>query len=101
MGPLVWRVLGTGAAALATAVASKVVSKGWEAASGRPAPDDPAHPEEVPWKEAVLFAAISGLVVGAARVAATRKAAQYYAKSAGHLPAGMRRDQGEPGVVPA
>ncbi len=93
MGPLVWRVLGTGAAALATSVATKVVSKGWEVAVGRPAPDDPNHPEDVAWKEAVIFAALSGLVVGAARVAATRKAAQYYAKSAGHLPAGMRADQ--------
>lgn len=92
MGPLVWRVLGTGAAAVATAVATKIVSKGWEVAAGKPAPDDPAHPDEVGWQEALLFAAVSGLVVSAARVAATRKAAQYYAKSAGHLPAAMRRE---------
>ena len=30
MGPLVWRVLGTGAAVLAAAVAQKLVGKGWE-----------------------------------------------------------------------
>ncbi len=92
MGPLVWRILGTGAAALATAVATKAVAKGWEVAAGKPAPDDPTHPDDVTWQEAVLFAAVSGLVVGAARVAATRKAAQYYAKSAGHLPAAMVKD---------
>ena len=93
MGPLVWRILGTGSAVLAAAVASKVVSKGWEVAAGKPAPDDPTHPEDTTWKEALVFAALSGLVVGAARVAATRKAAEYYAKSAGHLPAAMAKTE--------
>jgi hypothetical protein len=34
-----------------------------------------------------------GLAVGAARVIATRKAAQYYAKSAGHLPKPMLKGE--------
>lgn len=97
MGPLVWKVLGTGSAVLAATVASKIVSKGWEFAAGKPAPDDPAHPEDTTWKEALLFAALSGLVVSAARVAATRKAAQYYAKSAGHLPAALQRPEATAG----
>lgn len=92
MGPLVWRVLGTGSAVLAAAVAQKLVGKGWEVSTGKPAPDDPSHPDEASWKEALLFAALTGLVVNAARVMATRKAAQYYAQSAGHLPESMRKD---------
>ena len=39
MGPLVWKVLGTGSAVLAASVAEKIVSKGWAIASGKPAPD--------------------------------------------------------------
>ena len=49
------------------------------------------------WKEAVLFAALTGLAVSAARVMATRKAAQYYAKSAGHLPAALVKADGATG----
>ncbi len=90
MGPMVWKVLGTVAAGLAAAVASRVVSKGWEVASGHPAPDDPTNPEDFSWKESLAFAAISGLAISVARVAATRRAAEYYAQSAGHLPAAMR-----------
>ena len=30
MGPMVWRVIGTGSAVLAAAVAQKLVGKGWE-----------------------------------------------------------------------
>jgi hypothetical protein len=92
MGSLVWRVLGTGSATLAAAVAQKVVNNGWSVASGRPAPSDPNHPQESSWAEALVYAGLTGLAVGAARVAATRKAAQYYAKSAGHLPAAMQRE---------
>ena len=91
MGPLVWKVLGTGSAVLAASVAEKIVSKGWAIASGKPAPDDPTHIEDATGKEALLFAALTGLAVSAARVMATRKAAAYYAKSAGHLPAAMQK----------
>ena len=87
MGPMVWKVLGTGSAVLAATVAQKLVTKGWELASGKPAPDDPNHPEDTTWKEAV----------SAARVMATRKAAQYYAKSAGHLPAALVKADGATG----
>ncbi len=87
MGPMVWRVLSAAAAMGAAAVANQVITRGWSAVAGKPAPTDPTNPEEVTWKEALLFAALTGLVVQAARVMATRKAAQYYYKSAGHLPA--------------
>jgi hypothetical protein len=57
---MVWKVLGTGSAVLAATVAQKLVTKGWELASGKPAPDDPNHPEDTTWKEAVLFAPSPG-----------------------------------------
>jgi hypothetical protein len=40
----------------------------------------------------VAYAAITGLAVGAARTIATRRAAAFYEKSSGHLPADVRDD---------
>lgn len=88
MGPFVWRLLGTGSAILAGVVANKLVTTVWKKA-GRDEVLDPRDPR-TPWKDAVAFAALTGLAVGAARVIATRKAAQYYARSAGHLPKAMQ-----------
>ena len=76
MGPLVWRVLGTGSAVLAGVIANKLVTTVWKKA-GRDAVIDPRDPR-TPWKDAVAFAALTGLAAGAARVigssAATRRA---------------------------
>ena len=88
MGALVWRVLGTGSAILAGVVANKLVTTLWKKA-GRDEVLDPRDPR-TPARDAVLFAALTGLAVGAARTLATRKAATYCAKSAGHLPKAMQ-----------
>lgn len=88
MGPMVWRVMGTGSAVLAGIVANKLVTAIWKK-TGKDSTLDPRDPR-TPWKDAVAFAALTGLAVGAARVVMTRKAAQYYAKSAGHLPQAMQ-----------
>ena len=50
-------------------------------------PEDP----EVTWKEAIGWAVASGAIVGVARLLATRKAAAYYRKSAGHEPKGLNK----------
>ena len=91
MGTFVWRVIGTGSAILAGIVASKVVTAVWKRA-GRDEILDPRDPR-TPWKEAVVFAALTGLAVGAARVLVTRKAAEYYEKSTGHLPPPMQEGE--------
>ena len=97
MGPLAWKILGTGAAVLAGTVANQVVSKGWNLFSGRPAPSNPLNTDEVSWKEALLFAAVTGFVVQAARVAAQRRAAQYYQRSSGHLPKALGKPNADRG----
>jgi hypothetical protein len=89
---MAWRILSTGVAVLAAAVATKVVTKGWEVTTGRPAPGDPNNPAETDWKEALVFAALTGIALSVVRVAVTRKAAQYYERSAGHLPEPMLPD---------
>jgi len=90
MGKMTWKILGTGAAALAAVVATKIVDTIWRSA-GQDTTLDPKNPE-VPLAKALSYTAVSGLAVGAARTLATRKAAAYYQQSAGHLPAEMRKD---------
>lgn len=91
METMVWRVLGTGSAVVAGILANKVVTELWKH-SGRDEILDPRDPR-TPAREAIIFAALTGLAVGAARVVVTRKAAAYFAKSTGHLPKPMQEGQ--------
>lgn len=84
MGPLAWKVIGTGSAVLAGIVANKIVTEAWKR-SGRDDQIDPNNPD-VPIGQALAFAALMGLAVGAAKVLATRQAATYYRRSVGELP---------------
>ncbi|GAB3118127.1 hypothetical protein GCM10027055_31180 [Janibacter alkaliphilus] len=88
MGSLMWKILGTGSAVVAGIVANKIITAIWTKA-GRDAELDPRNPE-YPIGEAVAYAALAGLGMGLARTMATRKAAQFYQRSAGHLPEGMK-----------
>ena len=51
--------------------------------------------------EAVLWAAVSGTLIGVARMLATRRAATYYAKSTGHLPPQLQKDGQDAKNAPA
>lgn len=84
MGSAAWRILGPGSAIVAGLLAGKIVDILWEKA-GNDRGIDPNNPE-VPMSKALIYAAATGLAVGLARTFATRKAAQFYEKSAGHLP---------------
>jgi hypothetical protein len=86
MGTVGWRLIDTAVAIGAGALATKVVGASWRAVSGHEAPTDPSAVDETSWREALLYGAVLGLAVGAARVVAERKAAQYYRRSTGHLP---------------
>lgn len=84
MGSMVWKVLGTGSAVVAGLIATKVADEIWQKA-GQDKAFDPKDPDS-PFMTALAYAALTGLAAGVARTLATRKAAQYYAKSAGHKP---------------
>lgn len=88
MGPLVWRVLGTGAAVLAANAARNGLSNIWQAVTGKEPPSNPESPDTT-MAEAIGWAIASGAAIGLARMLATRQAAKYYRKSAGHLPKGL------------
>lgn len=60
----------------ATAVAKKAVDATWKVGShGKTPPTDPSDPE-IELREAVLFAVLSGAVIGVVRMLISRKLAQ-------------------------
>jgi hypothetical protein len=89
VGALVWKVLGTGAAVGAAVMTRKLLTSGWTAATGKVPPERPEDPD-VSWQEAIGWAVVSGALIEVARLLATRKAAAYYAKSAGHPPKALQ-----------
>jgi hypothetical protein len=88
VGSLVWKVLGSGAAVAAAALAEKGVTTAWRAATGEEPPVNPENPD-TRWGEAVAWALLSGAAIGLARLVATRRAAAYYRSSSGVLPASV------------
>lgn len=89
------------AAALgAAAVAKKGLNSTWRAATGKNPPANPADPD-VSLAEAIMWAALSGTLIGVARMLAARRAAHYYARSTGHLPPQLQKDDQDASKAPA
>lgn len=84
-GSKVWSVYGLAATVGATVVARKAMNTSWKVATGKNPPENAAHPD-VSIGEALAWATVSGVAVGVARMFASRKAANYYRRSTGHLP---------------
>jgi hypothetical protein len=87
----IWGVFSLVAALAAATAARKALNTSWRAATGKAPPANPASPD-VDMREALAWAAVSGTIVAVARMLATRRAAQYYARSTGHLPPGVADD---------
>jgi hypothetical protein len=88
-GSKVWTVYGLAATTAAQIVARKALNATWKVSTGKTPPKNPAHPD-VSMNEAVAWAMLSGVSVGLARMLASRKAANYYRKSTGHLPKNLQ-----------
>ncbi len=95
-----WSVFSLAAALVAAAIAKKGLTTSWKAATGKNPPANPADPDVDVW-EAVMWATVSGTAVGLARMLATRRAAIYYAKSTGHLPPNLQKDDQDADAAPA
>jgi hypothetical protein len=87
-GSKIWAVYGLAATTLASIAARKALNTTWKLSTGKTPPKNPEHPD-VSMAEAVAFAMLSGISVGVARMLVSRKAAEYYRKSTGHLPANL------------
>jgi hypothetical protein len=84
----------------AAALVKKGLNTSWRAATGKNPPANPADPD-VSIGEAVMWAAVSGTMIGVARMLASRRAAHYYAKSTGHLPPQLQKDGQDASKAPA
>jgi hypothetical protein len=91
MKSVLWKVLAALSAVAAAQAANKTMTVIWRGATGEDPPTVPEDPE-TNWTEALAWAALSGAVMGVARMLATRQAAQYYVKSTGSLPKALIRD---------
>lgn len=92
IGTIAWKALsGTTVvlATLATLAAEKGLQVGWSVVTGKKPPAVPENPD-TSWGKPLAWAMVSGAVVGATRLAATRAAAAYYERSAGRLPKAIR-----------
>ncbi len=87
----VWSIMSLAATLGGAALAKKGVDAGWKAATGKQPPENPADPDIDLW-EAVAWAVASGTVVALVKMGLQRRAANYYAKSTGHLPPPLRKD---------
>jgi hypothetical protein len=88
-GSKTWTLFGLAATLGATMAARKAMTATWKLSTGKKPPSNPEHPD-VSMGEAVAWAVASGVAVGLARMLATRKAADYYRRSTGHLPANLQ-----------
>jgi hypothetical protein len=87
-GSKAYTLLGLAATVGATMAARKAMTATWKISTGKQPPSNPEHPD-VSMGEAVAWAVASGVAVGLARMLAGRKAAEYYRRSTGHLPANL------------
>jgi hypothetical protein len=85
-----WTVFSLVAGLGAAALTRKLLDRSWKAAAGKNPPDNPADPD-VSLGEAVVWASLTGAAVALARMLAQRRAADYYTRSTGHLPPGLRK----------
>lgn len=91
MGNAVWKVLAIVSGVVGARVAKAASDGTWKAATGGKPPANPADPD-VSWKEAAVFAIVSGAIMGVARMVAQKQAAHFYTKSAGHPPEALKAD---------
>src|SRR3954469_22406463 len=95
-----WTLFSLVSALGAAALAKKAIDTGWRAATGKHPPENTADPA-VQMGEAAAWAIVSGTFVALARMLPQRRAADYYRRSAGHLPPQLQKDCPPPTTKPA
>jgi hypothetical protein len=80
-----WKAVATGAAVGGVALTKPLVERTWRLVVGSEPPGNPAH-ENVAWRDAILWAVVSGAVVGLIRLLAQRTAAGAWQKARGSYP---------------
>ena len=81
----VWNGVASIAAIGAVVLTKPLVERAWRIAFRSEPPGNPAH-DDVAWRDAVMWALITGAVVGVVRLVAQRLAAGAWAKARGDYP---------------
>ena len=97
-GKRLWSLYSRSASLLAAVSSAQAVDLLWRASLGRKAPASPENPE-VTMREAVAWAIVSGSAAQLARIVAIRRAVDYWVRSTGQLPPGVRASQLTPGIT--
>ena len=87
-GKRTWKALGTVNGILVGIATTKALDATWRTATGHTPPNKPESPD-IADREAMLWAAVSGLTMALTRTYATRRLARYWVRSTGELPPGM------------
>lgn len=80
-----WNLVVTGLAVAAGVAAHYVANEGWRRVRHGEPPDNPAAPD-VSWSEALVWAGFTSLIVGLARLLASRGAAAGWRRMTGRSP---------------
>lgn len=89
MEKTVWKLAATGAAVVASIAVRNALMAAWRTVMKNEPPNNPADPA-TNWGEAIAWTAATGLVVGVARMVASRGAAAGWQKATGNLPPGLQ-----------
>jgi uncharacterized protein DUF4235 len=81
----VWNAVASGAAVGGAMLARPLVARGWRLAFRTEPPGNPAH-QDVSWRDALLWALVTGAMVGVIRLVAQRMAAGVWQKATGEYP---------------
>jgi hypothetical protein len=87
-GKFGYKVMAAVATLVGAALARKLLTFGWKAATGKEPPANPEHPD-VTWAEAASWAVASGVVVGLVKLVAQRQVAATWRRASGELPPGL------------
>ncbi len=83
-----WKLMGGASAAAAATATRKAAERVYQAGVGEAPPENPSSPQ-VPLRQAILWAALSGVVVGLVRLLVERTAAAAWLRARGELPPGL------------
>lgn len=85
----VWNAVASAVAVGAVAASKPMIERSWKVVTGSEPPGNPAH-EDVAWRDAIMWAVITGAVIGLVRLVAQRSAAGAWNKARGHYPESLR-----------
>jgi hypothetical protein len=86
-----WKLMGGASAAAAATFTRKAAEKLYHAGTGEAPPENPSAPH-VPLRQAILWAALSGIAVGLVRLLVERTAAAAWVRARGELPPGLAKE---------